>query len=372
VRLRAFQAEQALTAGGSHVQVIKSLEAWNLKEPGGIRAWSLVRLVTDDGLEGWGESRPLTREDVASLRQHVLGASAASYERLRVRLDGQAGAAAVNVAALDILARLAQAPLYQLLGGPTRNKVRVFTSLVGARDDELVAALERSKAAGHRTFAFPAHQAPFRNSGQALVLAIRQRAEALRAAGGDGCDLILLGSGRLAPGDAAALATALERTYLLWFDEPCNTASLGALRKLADENVIPIGLGAGAADASYFQNLLREDAVDVIRPDLAVHGITGVRKIAALAEVYYVAVAPGHNAGPVTTAAALHLAASLPNFFIQHIPDPDAVQDREMRTSLTGGAGEAVQDGYVPLRNVPGLGVTIRPDALRKYGSVIA
>jgi galactonate dehydratase len=278
----------------------------------------------------------------------------------------------VNVAALDIVAKFANAPVYQLLGGPTRNKVRVFTSLAGARDDELVAALERSKSAGHRAFAFPAHRVPFRNSGQALVLAMRRRTEALLAAGGDHCDLVLHGGGLLAPGDAAALATALERTHLLWFDEPCNTSSLGVLRKLPQENVVPIGWGAGAADASYFQNLLRDDAVDVVRPDIGLHGITGVRKIAALAEVYYVAVAPGHSAGPVTTAAARHLAASLPNFFIQHIPDPDAPPDREMRAALTGGDTEAVQEGYAPLRNEPGLGITVRQDALRKYGSVIA
>src|SRR5262249_37219267 len=253
-----------------------------------------------------------------------LGNSASSYEKLRKSLNGHAGAAAVNVATLDIMGKSANAPVYLLLGGPTRNKVRAFTSLAGVSDDEFVASLERCKATGHRSFAFPVHEPPFRNSGQALVLAIRRRMEALLAAGGDDCDFILLGGGKLTPGDAGALTTALEHMHLLWFDEPCNTSSLGVLRKLAAENVVPIGFGAEATSASYFQNLLREDAVDVVRPDIAVHGITGVRKIAALAEVYYVAVAPRHGAGPITTAAALHLAASLPNFFIQHIPDTPA------------------------------------------------
>ncbi len=73
---------------------------------------------------------------------------------------------------------------------------------------------------------------------------------------------------------------------------------------------------------AVFQGLLREGLIDLVRPDIAIFGISGVRRIAALAETYYVAVAPRHNGGPIATAAALHIAASIPNFFIQHVPLP--------------------------------------------------
>ncbi|MBI3682526.1 MAG: mandelate racemase/muconate lactonizing enzyme family protein [Acidobacteria bacterium] len=372
-RLQPPMAAQAAAAhASSALYSITSVEAWNLRQPVGGRSWALVRLATREGLEGWGECRPLARDSLKSLRDIVSGTPANAYEALRVRLKGHPGAAAANIAALDILAKAAKAPLDQFLGGPTRFKLRAYTSLDGNNDDELGKALERSRAAGFKAFSVPAPLPPFRNSGRAFVLEAQKRMNALRRAAGEDCDFILNGLGRLTPGDAASLAAAFERFHLLWFDEPCSTSSLGALRKISAENVTPVAFGEGVAEASFFQNLLREDAIDLVRPELAIHGITGVRKIAALAEVYYVAIAPRHGEGPVNTAAALHLGASLPNFFIQHIPYPDAPQDREMRAALTGANIEAVKDGFATLSTQPGLGVAIRRDALLKYGEVIA
>jgi len=345
---------------------ITSIEAWNLPQ------WSLLRLRTADGIEGWGEAKLLTAESFASLKALLKDASAASYESLRVKLNSHPAAAAVNVACLDILGKTAKVPVYQFLGGPTRHKVRAHTSLSGGSDDALLQSLEAARKAGFKAFAVDVPQPPFRNSGKALVLAAQKRMDVLRKAAGDDCDFVLSGGGRLAPGDAGILSAAFERFHLLWFDEPCNTQSLGAVRKISSENVTPLGFGEGATDAAFFQNLLREDAVDVLRPEIALHGISGVRRIAALAEVYYVAVAPKHAQGPVTTAAALHLAASLPNFFIQHIPYPAASADRDMRRSLTGSDIETVKDGFAALPNRPGLGVSIDMGALRKFGRAIA
>lgn len=370
-RLHAMIAAQtAMAANGAHQ--ITSLEAWNLQEPGNGRAWSLVRLATRDGLEGWGEARPLTRDAVRQLRDLTLNAPASAYESLRTKLGTRNGAAAVNIAALDILGKAAKAPVYQVLGGPTRNMVRAYTALHGDGDDALVKDMERCRAAGHKAFAVPVGLPPFRNSGKAFVNAARARMDALLKAASDDCDFILQGQAKLTPGDAASLAAAFERVHLLWFDEPCTTGSIGALRKLADENVTPLGFGQEVTDAAHFQNLLRDDAIDILRPELAIHGISGVRKVAALAETYYVAVAPRHNQGPVNTAAALHLAASLPNFFIQHIPSPAEPARAEMRAALTGTSVEKVSNGYAALSNTPGLGVTINRQALAKFGEAIA
>jgi galactonate dehydratase len=86
-----------------------------------------------------------------------------------------------------------------------------------------------------------------------------------------------------------------------------------------------------------------------------------------VAEPYYVAVAPFHDGGPIATAAALHLAASLPNFFIQQVPYPAAEEDRRMRARLTGAAVEAVQDGFLQLPPGPGLGISVYEAALAEY-----
>ncbi|MBI3207461.1 MAG: hypothetical protein HYZ37_01000 [Candidatus Solibacter usitatus] len=368
-RLHGLIAAQVTATGP---QAIAAVEAWNLKQPAGGRAWAVVRLVTKDGLEGWGESKPLTREHVKSLRERVTGESAGAYESLAVKLRGHAASAAVNSAVLDIMAKGSKAPVYQYLGGPTRFKARAYTSLHGATDGELVQALERSRAAGYKAFSFTTPQPPFRNSGKAFVLATEKRFKTLQAAAGSDCDFILNGNGMLTPGDASMLSAAFERSHVLWFDEPCAVTSLGPLRKIAGESVTPLGFGKDATDAAFFQNLLREDAIDLCRPELSVLGISGCRRVAALAEVYYVAVAPRHAEGPLTTAAALHLAASLPNFFIQHIPYPDAPADREMRAALTAEPVEKIQDGFAALPTKPGLGVTVNRDALRKFGEVIA
>jgi galactonate dehydratase len=131
--------------------------------------------------------------------------------------------------------------------------------------------------------------------------------------------------------------------------------------------VTPLGFGRGVADPGVFQALLREGLVDIVRPDISVHGISGARRIAVLAETYYVAIAPHHDGGPVATAAALHLAASVPNFFIQHVPRPEAAADREMRAAIVSTGLETARDGFLDLPRGPGLGIEVNQAALEKY-----
>jgi galactonate dehydratase len=139
------------------------------------------------------------------------------------------------------------------------------------------------------------------------------------------------------------------------------------VRKLAEENVTPLGFGRTVETGGGFQDLLREDAVDILRPDLGRVALTEIRRIAALAETYYIAIAPHHAGGPVATAAALHLAASLPNFFIQEIPHSEAERDQKMRAEITGGSVEKIKDGFAALPTGPGLGITVNEEAAKKY-----
>ena len=100
-----------------------------------------------------------------------------------------------------------------------------------------------------------------------------------------------------------------------------------------------------------FQNLLRWGCVDILRPSIGLNSIRQIRRMAAVAETHYVAVGPYHDGGPIGTVAAIHLAASLPNFFAQQVPQPLAEQDRTMRTELTSGNREVAEDGFAPLVN---------------------
>jgi galactonate dehydratase len=264
------------------------------------------------------------------------------------------------------MGRHARAPVYQILGGPTRHKIRALTSLEGDSDADLVAALRRARAAGFRAVVVPLPDRPARVQGDAFVQAVRRRFEALAAEGQD-LDFVADGGGALSPADAARVASVLEPFHPLWLDEPCPLANLRTIRKIADETVTPLGLGKTVTGAGAVQDLLREEVVDVLRPSLAHHSLTQVRRMAALAETSYVAVAPHHEGGPIATAAALHLAASLPNFVIQHIPPTPAADDRRMRDAVVGTDLEVVRDGYAALPTGPGLGIAVDERALTTY-----
>ena len=347
---------------------VSKVALYRLKEPASGRAYSVVRIETRGGLVGYGECGAVSRDDVGAATGALFGRPATAYEWVRKQLaSNPAVEPGVTMALLDLIGKHAKAPVYQVLGGPTRNKARALARLDGSTDDELLDSLKRNHASGFRAFAVPAQNPPSPNSGQAFVFSMKARMEKLRGAATDS-DFVLDGGGALTPGDAASLAAALERFHLLWFDEPAGlSAHRGTLRKISQETVTPPGLGRAAERSAEFQDMLREEVVDILRPSLARHGLAALRKIAALAETYYVAVAPYHDGGPIATAAALHLAASLPNFYIQQIPVPASAEDRKMREDLAGAGVESVKDGFAALPAGPGLGIKVSDEALEKY-----
>jgi len=256
--------------------------------------------------------------------------------------------AALDMACLDVLGKAANAPIYRVLGGPTRSKVRAYSSVHS--DEFAVTVIDVPTPA-------------FRNQGKAYQNRILELANAVPA----DRDFILQGSGSLTPGDAASVANTIESKFPLWFDEPCAHSNLEAVRKVANESVVPLGFGDGIDDPGVFQALLREGLIDLVRPSIGIFGISGARRVAALAEPYYVAVAPRHDGGPITTAAAIHIAASVPNFFIQNLPLPAAEQDRGMRREIVSPQIEAGKGGFLELTKSPGLGINVNEAALEKY-----
>jgi galactonate dehydratase len=327
-----------------------------VREPMSKREYVILTVRTDAGVAGVGEAAPGTEAEILNYKKALVGRDPTAV----VTLPTSPVRGAVEMACLDITGKLAKAPLYEVLGGPTRFKARAATTLAS---DGAVGAL---RSAGFRAALVPLAAPPYRNQGQAWVKGIRQRLERLRQAAGDDFDFILDCGGALTPGDAQMLAKEVESFHLLWLDEPCSLVNLDAAAKISRESVTPVGFGRHATHNHQFQELLRLDAIDVVRAPLSM-GLGAIRKAAALAETYYIAVAPFHRGGPVATAAAVHLAASLPNFFVQEVPHPAADQDRRMRAELVSAPVEAVTNGYFQLPAGPGLGVTVNPDALQKY-----
>jgi galactonate dehydratase len=350
---------------------IKDVKGWTLREPVSKRAYTVIKIQTGSGLVGFGECAQLSQAEFNEAKKVITGISATSFEVVAPKLAMYPTArAALNIAMLDVVGKVAKAPVFQVLGGPTRYKARVVTPIKGDSDQALIESMKRAKAAGYKAFMVPMPATANPNQGQAYVLAVKKRLEALRAAGGEDMDFVLDGENRLTPGDAQMISAAIERFHPLWFNEPCPPINIGAFKKLAGENVTPIGVGRYITEGGDIQNLLREDAVDIIRPDIGMNGISQIRRMAAIAETYYIAVGPTHYGGPIGTAAALHLAAAIPNFFIQQIPFPEAEADRLMRTELTIAPVEVIKEGFAELLTGPGLGISVNEKSLEKYKEV--
>jgi len=347
---------------------IANLRGWRLREPSSGRRYTVLRLETPGGLVGYGEGGPATAADIMEARTAAVGRRANETEYIRHRLaPWPAMEAAVNAAFFDLLGKSTKTPVYQFLGGPTRFKVRVLASLEGQTEDALAAPLGRALQQGYKAFAVPI---PGRDSlwrMQSYVDAVLARIDRMRKLAGPDLDFVLDAGGTLTPGDAAFLATTLERNHLMWFDEPTTVLTADGLARIADESVMPLGLGRSVTEIATFQNLLRWGSIDLLRPSLGLNSISKIRRMAAIAETHYVAVAPYHDGGPVATAAAMHLAASLPNLVIQQIPFPSDERDRSMRAELTPGSPEMAKDGFAPLVNKPGFGIEVDERALDRY-----
>jgi galactonate dehydratase len=335
----------------------------------------VVRIDTDQGLSGYAETeaQPEAQVAVDRLRQELnrlVGVDPSRGLRVdeelrRAHASHQARAVA-NVACLDILGKASRASVHEVLGGPTRNKVRALAAVAGGSAAELRESVLAAKQDGHRAFSIPLAMPEGMERGRRFYADIRATLDGLREAAGEDCDFVLDCGGRTTPGEALSIADRLEDFHVLWMDEPCGEASAAAQSSISKGSVTAVGFGRGVSDNARFQDLLREDGVDVLRPALAIHGLTSIRKAAALAEAYYVAVAPFHRGGPIGAAAGIQVCAALPNSFIQETPFATDRATRQARAAISGWDEKPV-DGFFPLSGKPGLGLEVDEKALDKY-----
>jgi galactonate dehydratase len=339
---------------------IQSIDVFPVHEEANRRKYTALRITTTDGAKGWGEAPAITPEDLGRARSQCISQEVTRYDYLTRQFAGTSIAGALNIALLDLAAKSAGVPVHQFLGGPTRNKVRVLTPL------PFPDLLDASLAAGHRAFTIPLRLPTAITPRTRLATELIATCAAVRKAGGEQVDFVADGLSAMPSAEAADIAVALEPLRPLWLDRPCRAESTDVLRRISEESTTPVGLGHDANSLHDIQNFLTAGVLDVVRLPLTTYGITPIRRAAALAETYYVAVAPVHNGGPIATAAALHLAASLPNFFIQEIPRADYPENRKLRDALTGSPIENVKDGYAALPTKPGLGIDVDETILRR------
>ena len=347
------------------------------------RNLTFVAVRTDEGIDGVGEVRMINHTDALlgylaeAVPNHVLGADPFEIEDLVGRMmrndyarAGQiamSGIACIETACWDIVGKALDQPVYRLLGGAVRDRIKAYANgwyTVERTAEEFHAAARRVVDRGYRALKLD----PFGAGAWELTVEERRHSlelvEAVRDAVGADVEILIEMHGRFTPSQAIRLARELEPFAPSWIEEPVPPDNLKALRKVADQVSIPIATGERIHVRHEFRELLELQAADFVQPDLTMcGGINETRKIASWAESYYVLVAPHNVGGPVSTAAALHLAAATPNFKIQeHFND---FTEAFVKDAAPG--NPEIDDGFFPLPDGPGLGVTIDEDVIAEH-----
>jgi galactonate dehydratase len=345
-----------------------------------------VKVETDEGLTGVGESRPINKHETVVGYLHdvadrfVIGSDPFEIERLVQRLTiedyGQPGEVAMTglamleMACWDIVGKALNQPVYRLLGGAVRDRIQAYANgwyTVERTPQEFHAAAQRAVAKGYHALKFD----PFGAGYYAMARAEKHKAvalvEAVRDAVGPDVEILIEMHGRFNP------VTAVEMTRLLapfepgWIEEPVPPANIPALKKVADA-VAPLGVPVATGERIHTLHAYREvmelHACDIIQADIShFGGILNARKLAAWADTYYLLIAPHNVGGPVSTAAALHFAACTPNFKVQ-----ENFNDFDEPFVLASAPGlPQVDDGFFPLPTGPGLGVTLDEEVVAAH-----
>jgi galactonate dehydratase len=341
---------------------------------GGFRNWVFVRVQTDEGITGTGEATLEGRAEtmvaaVGELRRYLVG-----QDPLRIEHHWQAmyrqpfwrggpvlnsAISGVEMALWDILGKSVGLPVYQLLGGACRDKLRVYANGPrGETPEELAESALALKEQGYTAMKLAPFGATKPLDGIAPIRRAARIMEAVRLAVGPDVDLAVDAHGRLSPAMAIQMAHAIREFGIYFYEEPCLPENPATMATVARECGIPVATGERLFTKWGFREVLEGQAAAVLQPDLAhCGGISEARKIAAMAEVYYVGMAPHNPLSPVNMRASLHLDAAIPNFVIQEWVSDDPPWRDEILVHPV-----VVKDGYVELPSEPGLGTELNLD----------
>ncbi len=350
-----------------------------------IDRYLFVQVHTDAGITGLGEAGTwgyleAAEQVVAKWAHYLVGEDPLRiehhwqylYRSTHFRGSAIMGAlSAIDIALWDIAGKHFGVPVYQLLGGKTRHKTRVYYHVLAETVETLVEGCIQARARG---FTAVGHLSPFADEprsqpyfkthvakmGEAID-AVRQFREAV----GDEVDLCIEIHRRLTPAEAIELARGIERYHPMFYEDPILPDNFDAMGLVAENIHIPIATGERLHTIQEFEMLIRRGAVQFVRPDVCLcGGITGAKKVAALAEASYVGVVPHNPLSPVSTAACVQIAACIPNFTIQEYPTGE---DRPPKSEIVKTALEYDGQGSLLVPEVPGIGVELAPAAVKLH-----
>jgi galactonate dehydratase len=343
-----------------------------------------VRVTTEDGLWGTGEAgflpKPWTvvacMEDMA---RHMIGRNASHIEEIWQHLYRQpyerggpvimSALGAIDMALWDLAGKRHGVPTCELLGGPVRKCVRVYTNAMAntGDPDEEASLCEKQAARGFTALRLLVPECLIDQPLARLVGTMTDVFTEARRRVGDEVDLALECHRRLRPHEVITLARALERFNLLFLEDPIMAEDIGALKEISDKTIIPIATGENFYTMFQFRDLIASRAIKFCRVDLALAGgITCGRKVAAIADAHYVQMVPHNPFSPIATAAYAHYGVTLPNLLLQEYTD-----DYEQPKRGLVDEPLELRNGALWLGDKPGMGVELQQHVLERSAELM-
>ena len=343
------------------------------------RNWLLLRLTTDEGLEGYGEASMLGHDRLVErlleewVETYLLGVNPLHHERhwrtLYRDTPGHGGRlfstalSGIDLALWDLKGKALGVPIYELLGGPLRESLRVYANgwyTNPGTPEQVAAEAQEVVARGYTALKFdPFGLTNYDTISPEEAQLAEDRVAAVREAVGPHVEILVEVHAKFTVSTAVHLGRRLERYRPFWFEEPVHPENVSEMVQVRQRLDIPIATGERLYGKFPFFELLKAEAVDILQPDICnAGGITELKKIAAMAEAQHVLMAPHNTNSAVGTVASFHLDAALPNFLIQEYHaefyEPHYF---EVFDGLPRQVG-----GYVDLPGGPGLGLTFNEE----------
>lgn len=345
--------------------------------------WLFLKVETDEGITGWGEPVVEGRADtvrtaVEEFKGWLIGKDPLKIEdhwQVMYRTGFYRGGpevmsaiSGIDQALWDIKGKYYNAPVYDLLGGACRDKLKVYRWIGGDRPSDIKNAAAEAYEQGYSAVKMNGTEEMHYIDSFEKIQAVCDRVAAIRDALGMKLDIAVDFHGRVHKSMAKVLARELDQFHLMFLEEPVLSQNNEALREIARYTSTPIATGERMFSRWEFKNLLEDGYVDIIQPDLShAGGISECKKIAAMAEAYDVAVAPHCPLGPIALGACIQLDTCTPNVFIQE-------QSLGIHYNKGGDLLDYLKDasiyqyheGFLDLMTGPGLGVDINEDFVKQ------
>ncbi|UVI27998.1 galactonate dehydratase [Paenibacillus spongiae] len=349
--------------------------------------WLFLKVETDEGIVGWGEpivegKAHTVQAAVEELSGYLIGKDPLRIEdHWQVMYRGgfyRGGAilmsaiAGIDQALWDIKGKFFNAPVYQLMGGACREKMKVYSWIGGDRPSDVGASALRAKEAGFTAVKMNGTEELQYVDTHEKIDQVLERVAAVREAAGPYMGIGIDFHGRVHKPMAKVLAKELEPFRPLFIEEPVLSENNESLREIAHATNIPIATGERMFSRWDFKSLLADGYVDIIQPDLShAGGITECKKIASMAEAYDVAMAPHCPLGPIALAACLQVDATCHNAFIQEQSlGIHYNQGNDLLDYISDHTVFEYKDGFVTIPPGPGLGIEINEEQVRKMAQI--